>query len=102
MMIDPPSPNSGRAFCTVKSVPRTFTPKVLSNCSSVTSPMGANSPVPALAKRTSIRPFSFFTVSYRRSRSARLPASPWTPVTFRPIAFTASSSFFWRRPVMKT
>ena len=57
MMIDPPSLNSGRAFCTVKSVPRTLTPKVLSNCSSVTSPMGANSPVPALAKRTSIRPF---------------------------------------------
>src|SRR5262249_5300743 len=37
-----------------------------------------------------------------RSRSARLAASPWTPVTFLPIAFTASSSCFWRRPVMNT
>jgi hypothetical protein len=36
MMIDPPSTTSGNAFWTVKSVPRTFRPKVLSKCSSVT------------------------------------------------------------------
>jgi hypothetical protein len=41
MMIDPPSLNSGRAFCTVNTVPRTFTPKTLSKCASVMAPMGS-------------------------------------------------------------
>src|SRR5580704_2461469 len=50
----------------------------------------------------SILPFSRLTVSNRRSRSSRLAASPRTPVTFRPISLTASSSASCLRPVMKT
>jgi hypothetical protein len=45
---------------------------------------------------------SRLTVSNRRSRSSRLAASPRTPVTFRPISLTASSSASCLRPVMKT
>ena len=62
-MMEPPSVKSGRAFCTVKRVPRTLRSKVSSKCSSVTSPIVANSPRPALAKRMSMWPFSFLTVS---------------------------------------
>ncbi len=40
MMIDPPSLNSGNAFWTVNSVPRTFRSKAASKCSSVISPSG--------------------------------------------------------------
>src|SRR4029077_10199944 len=54
--------------------------------------------MPALAYRTSILPFSRLTVSNRRSRSSRLAASPRTPVTFRPISLTASSSSFCLPP----
>ena len=43
-MIEPPSMRSGRAFCTVKSVPLTLVLNVLSKCSSVTAPSGANVP----------------------------------------------------------
>src|ERR1700680_4431694 len=102
MKIDPPSLNSGNAFWTVNSVPRVFRPNVASKCCSVISPSGAASPMPALAYRTSILPFSRLTVSNRRSRSSRLAASPRTPVTFRPINLTASSSASCLRPVMKT
>jgi hypothetical protein len=35
MMIEPPSLSSGSAFCTVNSVPRAFSPKAASKCSSV-------------------------------------------------------------------
>ena len=38
MKIEPPSLNSGSAFCTVNSVPRAFSPKAASKCSSVISP----------------------------------------------------------------
>src|SRR6202020_1948332 len=92
MKIDPPSLNSGNAFWTVNIVPRVFRPKAASKCCSVISPSGTASPVPALAYRTSILPFSRLTVSKRRSRSSRLAASPCTPVPFRPISFTALSS----------
>src|ERR1700682_2758704 len=73
-MIDPPSFISAKAFCTVNNVPFTLRSKSLSKCSSVRLAKGANSAMPALATRKSIFPF----------------------------AFTASSSSFWRRPVMKT
>jgi len=63
MTIEAPSGNSGNAFCTVKSVPLTLIPNVLSKCASVICPSGINSPRPALAKRTSMRPFSCFTVA---------------------------------------
>src|SRR5260370_35746971 len=51
-MIDPPSFISGKAFCTVNSVPFTLRSKSLSKCSSVRLAKGANSPTPALATRT--------------------------------------------------
>ena len=57
-MMEPPSFSSGKAFCTVKSVPFTLMLNSLSKCSSVIFPNGANSPTPALAKRISIRPFA--------------------------------------------
>ena len=40
-MIEPPSRNSGRAFCTVKNSPFTFTSKVWSKCASVAASSGA-------------------------------------------------------------
>ena len=49
MKIDPPSLNSGSAFCTANSVPRVLRPKVASKCCSVISPRATASPVPALA-----------------------------------------------------
>src|SRR6266567_4656098 len=55
-MIEPPSFSSGKAFCTVNSVPLTLMLNSLSKCSSVTAPKGTNSPTPALAKTISIRP----------------------------------------------
>src|SRR5580700_4268496 len=70
MKMDPPSLNSGNAFCTVNSVPRVFRSKVASKCCSVISPSATASPMPALAYRTSILPFSRLTVSNRRSRFA--------------------------------
>src|SRR5882724_5073254 len=57
-MIEPPSFSSGKAFCTVNSVPLTLMLNSLSKCSSVTAPKGTNSPTPALAKAISIRPFT--------------------------------------------
>jgi hypothetical protein len=41
---------------------------------------------------------SSLTVSNKRSRSARLAESACTPVTFRPICSTASSSASFRDP----
>src|SRR6202040_993229 len=58
-MIEPPSFSSGKAFCTVNSVPLTLMLNSLSKCSSVTVLKGTNSPTPALAKTISIRPFTF-------------------------------------------
>jgi IstB-like ATP binding protein len=58
-MIDPPSFIRGKAFCTVNSVPLTLRSKSLSKRSSVRVANGANSPMPALATRTSIVPFAF-------------------------------------------
>ena len=91
-MIEPPSWKMGSAFCTVNSLSRWR--QILPN--------GANSPMPAFAKRISIRPLFLLTVAYNRSRSARFETSPWTPVTFLPIRSTATSSSRYRRPVMKT
>ena len=88
-MIEPLLLKSGSAFCTVNSVPRTLVLKVESKCSSVTSSIDAKLPSPALAKRMSILPFSFFTVSYSLSRSASFEESACTPVTLLPICFTA-------------
>ena len=48
--------NSGSAFWTVNSVPRAFSEKAASKCSSVISPSLPCSPVPALAHNTSIAP----------------------------------------------
>ena len=45
---------------------------------------------------------SRFTMSNNKSGSSRLAASPWTPITFRPITFMASSICSCFRPVMKT
>src|SRR5229473_5057184 len=101
-MTEPPSTNNGKAPCTVKSAPFTLVSNSLSKCSSVILPKVTNSPTPALATTISILPFARPTVSYRRSRSSILVTSPWMPVTLSPIAFTASSSSLWRRPVMKT
>jgi hypothetical protein len=56
MKIEPPSLNSGNAFCTVNSVPRAFSPKVASKCCSVISPSWRSSPVPALVHNTSTAP----------------------------------------------
>src|ERR1700756_5159117 len=102
MKIEPPSLNSGNAFCTVKSVPRAFSPKVASKCCSVISPSLRSSPIPALVHNTSTAPFSRLTASNKRSSSSRLAESACTPVTFRPISLTASSRASWRRPEMKT
>src|SRR5262249_10282334 len=57
---------------------------------------------PALANTTSTRPCFRFTVSYRRSRSARFETSPRTPMVLPPISLTAASSSACRRPVMTT
>ena len=51
---DPPSFNSGSAFCTVKIVPFTLVSKVWRYCSSVMAPSGSIVPPPALATTTSI------------------------------------------------
>jgi hypothetical protein len=58
-MIDPPSFISVNAFCTVNNVPFTLRSKSFSKCSSVRLANGANSPMPALATRTSIFPVAF-------------------------------------------
>ena len=50
-MIDPPSTISGSAFWTVKRVPRTFRSNVLSKCSSVTSPIVADSHVAGVGEQ---------------------------------------------------
>src|SRR3954454_14413027 len=102
MKIEPPSLNSGSAFWTVNSVPRAFSEKAASKCSSVISARLLAWPTPALAHSTSMAPFSCLTVSNRRSRSSRSAESACTPVTFRPIRSTASSSASLCRPEMKT
>lgn len=66
-----PSFKSGSAYCTVNRRPLTLALNVLSKCSSVIAPSGANSPMPALAKRMSMWPFCCFTAVYKRSRSVR-------------------------------
>ena len=78
-MIEPPSWNSGSAFCTVNRSPLTLMSNILSKWASEISPNGANSPTPAFANRMSMRPFFSFTVAYNRSRSGRFETSPWTP-----------------------
>src|ERR1700722_1307380 len=102
MKIEPPSLNSGSAFWSVNSVPRAFSQKASWKSSSVISPSLLCLPTPALAHNTSIAPFCCLTVSNSRSRSSRSAESPCTPVTFRPISSTASSSASCRRPEMKT
>src|SRR5207253_3639314 len=59
-MIEAPSRRSGSAFCTVKSAPLTLAPNVRSKSSSVMSPSGAASAMPAFAKRMSMRPLLSF------------------------------------------
>ena len=54
-MMEPPSFSSGKAFCTVNSVPLTLMLKSLSKCSAVMAPKGTNSPTPALANTISMR-----------------------------------------------
>src|SRR5258708_13754739 len=49
-MMEPPSFSSGKAFCTVNSVPLTLMSKSLSKCSSVIFPRGANSATPAIGE----------------------------------------------------
>ena len=49
-MIEPPSRNSGSAFCTVNSSPLTLMLKIRSKCSSVIEPRGANSPTPGVGE----------------------------------------------------
>lgn len=61
--IDAPLCRNGNAFCTVNSNPLTFTLNCLSKCSSVICPSGANSPVPAFAKSTSILSVRSFTAA---------------------------------------
>jgi hypothetical protein len=102
MKIEPPSLNSGNAFCTVDNMPRAFSPKVASQCCSVISPSLRSSPIPALAHNTSTAPFSLRTASNKWSSLSRLAESACTPVTFRPISFTALSKASCRRPEMKT
>src|SRR3954468_17773053 len=72
MKIEPPSLNSGNAFCTVNNVPRAFSPKVASKCCSVISPSLRSSPIPALAHNTSTAPFSLRTASNNWSSSPRV------------------------------
>jgi hypothetical protein len=55
-MIEPPSFRRAKVFCTVNSVPIALMLNILSQCSSLILPKGANSPTPALAKIISIRP----------------------------------------------
>src|SRR5260370_1270211 len=69
---------------------------------SVISPSDAYFAVPAFANTTSSLPFSCLICENRRSRSPSFETSPWTPVTFFPISFTAAASSPSRRPVMKT
>ncbi len=58
-MIDAYSRNNANAFCTMNSVPRTLTLNVASKLSGVTVPNGSmRLPTPALAKMTSMCPFS--------------------------------------------
>ena len=84
-MMELPSGRSGSAFCTVKTVPFTFVANVLSKCSSVIAPRGANSPPPALAQSTSIRPASALMAANKASRSESLETSLWMPVALLPI-----------------
>src|SRR5713101_3078659 len=49
-MIEPPSFSSGKALCTVNSVPLTLMLNSLSKCSSVTAPKGTNSPTPGIGE----------------------------------------------------
>src|SRR5215468_3115779 len=63
---------------------------------------GASLATPALAKTMSSQPFSRLIWEKRRSKSSRFDTSPWTPVTFLPISFTAAANWGSRRPVMKT
>jgi hypothetical protein len=76
----PPSRNSGSAFRTVNSKPRTFTLNCSSKCSSVICPSGANSPIPAFANRMSSAPcFSLLrlqTASRCRRASRHPPECP--------------------------
>src|SRR3954453_408601 len=58
MKIEPPSLNSRSAFWTVNSVPRAFSEKAASKCSSVISSRLLAWPTPALAQSTSIAPLS--------------------------------------------
>ena len=48
-MIEAPSRRNGNAFCTVKTAPLTLMPKVRLNSSSLISPSGAASAIPAFA-----------------------------------------------------
>ena len=60
MKIDPPSLNSGNAFWTVKSVPRTLRSKVLSKCWSVILPSGTGSPCRRSRTRCRSCPFLLY------------------------------------------
>ena len=62
-MIEPPSPISGSAFCTVKIAPFTLVSKVSSMCAAVISPSLSGLPAPALAKTMSRVPRSAFTAA---------------------------------------
>src|SRR5712691_6979583 len=90
-MIEPPSFSSGKAFCTVNSVPLTLMLNSLSKRSSVTAPKGTNSPTPALAKTMSIRAFTLETGGEAISRgifgeiffrNGRVPLDPVGPRHF--------------------
>src|SRR5438309_6924827 len=101
-MLEAPSGIRGSAFCTVKRRPFTLMSKIESKCSSVILPRGANLAPPALAKTTSSLAFARLMCAKSRSRSPRFDTSPWRPLTFLPISFTAAANSGSRRPVMKT
>ncbi len=81
----------GRGFCTVKRVPDVeveVLSKLLGHLAEGVKFAGT-----CVGEKDVYATFLLFTVSYSRSRSARSAASPCTPVTFRPMLFTAASSF---------
>lgn len=91
-MMEAPWVNSGKAFWTVNSTPRTLVAKMRSKCSSVMAPSGIISPPPALAKSTSTRPDSLAMVENTLSRSLNTEASARIPLAAGPINATAASS----------
>ena len=77
-MILPPSAMRRAACWQAKNDPLTFTAKIRSNSSSVTSARGLLNMNPALLTRMSIRPKWAIVSSNSRTTSATWPTSAWT------------------------